>query len=89
MQQPETPDTELQCLRCDSQMERGFYLDRTHGGAHQLMWCPGDPTHSFWTGGVKSHHATTGMYVVTYRCTRCGRLESFGFPPPHRDSPTA
>lgn len=86
--QPEQTD-ELFCDRCDGPMQKGFNLDRSHNGAHQHMWCPGEATHSFWTGGVKSHHAATGMYIVTYRCTRCGRLESFAYPPAHRDNPTA
>lgn len=93
MQQPQDnqPESggELLCDRCDGTMERGFTIDRSHNGAHQHMWCPGVATRSFWSGGVKSHHLTTGINITTYRCTRCGRLESFALPPEHRNDHTA
>ncbi len=72
-------DEIIECLRCGEPMEAGFLLDRAHGNIHQQMWCPGEPRPAFF-GGVKTSHATTGTYVVTYRCAACGYLESYAPP---------
>ncbi len=69
-----------ECPKCQGSMEKGFLLDRTHGGAHQGMWCPGEPKPSFWPGHVKSAHKASGIYIVTYRCAACGYLESYAPP---------
>jgi hypothetical protein len=56
-------------------METGLIIDYTHGASTQTEWMEGEPKHSFWTGlqiRGRARHA-----VVTYRCTRCGFLESY------------
>jgi hypothetical protein len=57
-------------------MEPGFIADRGHFDvAAQQEWVEGAPEKSFWTGlktkGRESHE------VLTYRCERCGLLESY------------
>jgi hypothetical protein len=61
--------------KCDSRMEEGFILDHTHGGRLQAAWVEGKPQRSFWTG-LKVKEGGTHA-VVTFRCERCGYLESF------------
>lgn len=56
-------------------METGFLLDHTHGGTTQSSWIDGHPKRSFWVGlDLKGRRR---LRVTTYRCTRCGFLESF------------
>lgn len=68
-----TPTT---CLRCQGPMEPGFVVDRGHANSQQQQqWVEGAPERSFWTGlktkGKEQHT------VTTYRCDRCGLLESY------------
>ena len=58
-------------------MEGGFLLNQSHGktDATAAEWAAGTPERSFWTGlklrGREQHP------VTTYRCDRCGFLESY------------
>jgi hypothetical protein len=56
-------------------MAEGFVIDHTHGTATVARWYEGVPVRSMWTGlktrGRKHHD------VVTWRCGRCGFLESY------------
>ena len=66
----------LECLRCHGPMEAGFVLDYKHANERQVQnWVEGEPVKSFWTGlkikGREQHK------VLTYRCERCGFLESY------------
>ncbi len=77
----------LSCPRCQSPMETGFLLGRTHGGVAPAEWAAGEPKRSFWAGlklaGVRR------VPLTVWRCTRCGLLESYAVPPNHvvRSSP--
>ncbi len=57
-------------------MEEGFVIDRAHLNLlSQQEWAEGEPRSSFWTGlniAGKRHYK-----VETFRCERCGRLESY------------
>jgi len=60
-------------------MEPGFLIDRGHLNALETaQWVEGEPEKSFWTGlktkGRDRHP------VTTYRCERCGYLESYADP---------
>lgn len=57
-------------------MSEGFLLDRGHGNApSQQKWVEGEPVKSFWFG---LHTKDRDKYrVQTYRCDRCGYLESY------------
>ena len=50
-------------------------LDRTHGGSEQPMWIEGTAETGFF-GLIKERHRERHP-VVTFRCPKCGRLESF------------
>ena len=65
-----------ECLRCQGSMEPGYIIDHTqHGSSVVQTWFGGEPEKSFWTGlktKKRSHRQ-----VRTFRCTRCGYLESY------------
>lgn len=57
-------------------MEEGFIPDRGHANAkQQQQWTEGVPLRSFWRGLTSS--GKEQYPVTTYRCPRCGRLESY------------
>ena len=63
------------CAKCGGAMEEGFIVDDTYGGRVQSQWAEGKPQRSIWTGlkiAKESKHP-----VMTYRCKKCGYLESF------------
>lgn len=66
------------CVKCGGEMEGGFILDNTYGARLQSEWVEGAPERSRWTG-VK----LTGkelLPILTFRCARCGYLESYAPP---------
>jgi hypothetical protein len=69
---------ELQCPKCNGQMEEGFVMDRTYGGVEPSTWIEGAPSRSIWTG-VKIKDKQ-GFSVATFRCVTCGYLESYARP---------
>jgi hypothetical protein len=65
------------CIRCDGELEKGFLLDRgDHDFKNQADWASGEPNTSFFRFSVLQS-GSRKLPVVTYRCTNCGRLESF------------
>ena len=56
-------------------MESGFVLDETYGGVGQSNWTEGEPKKSIWTGIKVPREACHP--ITTYRCTKCGYLESY------------
>ena len=67
-----------QCPKCQTSMESGFVLDQTYGANLQSAWIEGEAERSFWTG-VKLK-GRDRIPVSTYRCPRCGYLESYARP---------
>jgi hypothetical protein len=66
------------CMKCGATMEEGFVLDYTHGARLQSKWVEGTPERSIWTGiKVKGKDQ---LPIVTFRCARCGYLESYAPP---------
>ena len=67
---------QIDCIRCKTPMESGFVAD--HGHANQMReqeWVEGEAVKSFWRGlNTKDRDAHK---VSTYRCPRCGYLESY------------
>ena len=65
-----------ECLRCKGPMSVGLVLDRgdCNFGIVQ-QWVEGAPETSFWTG-LKTK-GRESFKVLTYRCDRCGNLESY------------
>lgn len=68
----------VECIKCHAQMEPGWVPDNTHAGFQTQCWSPGDPQPSFWTG-LKLEKEKI-IPVTTYRCPKCGYLESYAIP---------
>ena len=66
------------CVKCGGEMEEGFVLDNTYGARLQSEWIEGAPERSRWTG-IKLK-GKEQLPIVTFRCTRCGYLESYAPP---------
>lgn len=63
------------CLKCDGAMTDGFVVDHTYGSASVASWIEGEPKKSIWVGlklGGKTKYE-----ITTWRCDRCGYLESY------------
>jgi hypothetical protein len=68
--------TPKECLRCRGPMEPGFVLDKGHHNSRDVQkWIEGEPERSFWQG-IKTKGREQHL-VRTYRCERCGYLESY------------
>ena len=56
-------------------MEPGFIVDEGYGKKVVSTWVAGEPQKGFWTGlRVRTKDRVD---VATYRCRRCGYLESY------------
>ena len=58
-------------------MERGFIAEATHGATLVSAWTPGEPVKRRWVGIQWKWNDKRNIAIVTYRCARCGYLESF------------
>lgn len=67
--------TNKNCPKCDGNMSVGVLIDQTYGGAQAEKWQPGEATASFWTG--LKQDKKTQLQVATWRCDKCGYLESY------------
>lgn len=67
--------TPNECPKCRSRMERGFLRDSHQHQVRTARWFEGEPEKSFF-GGLKTKGKRT-YDVTTYRCGRCGYLESY------------
>jgi hypothetical protein len=56
-------------------MEEGFIVDVSQANQLQSQWVQGKPEKSFWTG-IKTKGRSRRL-VTTFRCVRCGFLESY------------
>lgn len=63
------------CPKCAGAMERGFVVDQGYGTFAVGEWVAGEPVKSIWTG--LKLRGTTRLKVATWRCRRCGYLESY------------
>ena len=64
------------CASCGGAMQEGFIMDRAHYNfPAEQQWVEGEAQHSFWTG-LKTD-GRQQFKVETYRCEKCGRLESY------------
>lgn len=67
--------TPHRCPKCEGLMAEGFIVDATHGGNVVSRWVEGQPERVFF-GGLKIRGKTV-HHVQTWRCQRCGYLESY------------
>ena len=65
----------LACPRCSGSMEAGYILDESYGKVGSEKWVEGEPKFSIWTG--LKLRGKERLPVTTYRCGRCGYLESY------------
>lgn len=63
------------CIKCNSEMIKGYTLDRAGHGYDALKWCEGDMETS-WLGGIKVKKAPE-HHVIAYKCSQCGFLEFY------------
>lgn len=63
------------CAKCGGSLSAGFTVDQGYGVAEVSTWQGGEPR-SVWYGGVKMSKDDQ-IKVTTYRCDRCGYLESY------------
>lgn len=63
------------CSKCGGKMSAGTLIDQTYGGALPEKWQPGEAKTSFWTGLKQDKQAQ--LQVATWRCDKCGYLESY------------
>ena len=63
------------CLRCGGTLEAGYIVDEGYGTRTVAKWIAGAPERSMWTG-LKTRDKDR-RDVATYRCRRCGYLESY------------
>jgi hypothetical protein len=56
-------------------MEGGYLIDTAYGGTVLPKWAEGEPKKSIWTG--LKLRGKEQLEVTTYRCRRCGYLESY------------
>jgi hypothetical protein len=64
-----------ECPRCRSRMTEGFVIDNGYGTRTVAEWIEGTPQTSFWTG-LKTK-GRRKLKVQSWRCDRCGLLESY------------
>jgi hypothetical protein len=68
----------IECLRCRGRMEEGFVADfQDRFTKFPIRWYPGRPEPSLWSGTWSG--GEPGV-IRTYRCVRCGYLESYAHP---------
>jgi hypothetical protein len=65
----------VNCLRCSGSMDAGYVVDEGYGTRTVSKWIEGEPQPSMWTG--LKLRGKVKRDVVTYRCKRCGYLESY------------
>lgn len=71
--------TEQRCPKCGGPMAQGFVADFDHGGSrHVASWVEGAPHKKFWVG--TEIPAGKSIPIGTFRCEKCGFLESFARP---------
>ena len=56
-------------------MEQGYLLDESYGRRLPGKWAEGAPEFSMWTG--LKLRGRRQLEIATYRCSRCGYLESY------------
>lgn len=72
---------ELKCLKCAADMKQGYVLEFGDGNVRsESKWIAGPPEKSFFSG---VNVADREQYPIeSFRCVRCGYLESYAIPPP-------
>jgi hypothetical protein len=67
-------NTKTTCPKCEGEMVQGFLADFMSPGVSVALWVEGPPKKSW--AGVKLEPRKK-IPVATYRCNKCGYLESY------------
>ena len=67
--------TPSNCAKCGGSLSAGFIVDEGYGSHEVSRWQDGEPKRA-WYGGVKASKSDQ-IQVSTFRCDRCGYLESY------------
>ena len=67
------------CVRCSTSMEQGFVIDAGYLHIGQSRWCPGPagPVAPDVISEVSRLQLSQFRRIVSFRCPRCGYLESY------------
>lgn len=67
------------CFKCGAATEAGFVIDTGYVHLGQARWCPARTDAGKWTdfGLVTRAQVKQSIPVSTFRCPRCGYLESY------------
>jgi hypothetical protein len=65
-------ETKITCLRCHSDMDIGYVLDRAHNTSEVANWVGGAPDRRWYGLTTKGH---VNVPLVAYRCRACGYVE--------------
>jgi len=65
-------------------MEEGFIVDYGYSNVQPSNWVEGEPVRSLWHG-IKINDKKQ-YSITTYRCVRCGYLESFAIEEKQKNS---
>jgi hypothetical protein len=68
----------LTCLKCSGDIVRGFIVDLSFPQIAVSHWVEGPPQKSLVSGTKVP--ADKAMPTATFRCTKCGYLESYASP---------
>ena len=63
------------CPKCNGRMELGTIIDMGYGSVSMARWHPGEAKKA-WHGSIKLDKKAL-RDVETYRCQKCGFLESY------------
>ncbi|MDB5677093.1 MAG: hypothetical protein JWM94_95 [Sphingomonas bacterium] len=69
-----------ECAKCGGTMTVGVIVGRNHGSSYPERWQKGEAIVSKWWGLREDRKAQ--LDVETWRCTRCGYLESYAVEKP-------
>jgi uncharacterized protein DUF6487 len=75
------PDESIFCPKCKAPMQEGYILEDSEGRTPSAdKWIEGAPEYSPWFGILQTKNRKK-YHVTTYRCARCGHLESYALLP--------
>ena len=66
---------ELNCSKCDGDMQQGVVVDLSYAGILSSMWVEDEPQTGVGAGIVDNHKRK--LKTITYRCANCGFLDSY------------
>jgi len=69
------------CGKCGSGMKEGFPVDSSRNQPRVAQWAEGAP--EYWFLGILRMRGRRKLPVQTFRCTKCGYLESYAAEPAH------